>query len=331
MLLSLPVIAPEVPATIEFSPAGERHLRLVLAMSRLGMITDDDLASLRRTRMTTSAIRTLIERGWHRAIGSDYTFQTISAYARLILPDPTDEDFIGGDGTPLIGLAINASQPQWISIGKAFTAIESEVPGLGCSAMRILDSALCHFGEPHTPSGAFDLAQNLYWQGEEDESLAIEENGEDCDIPTRAGLFGEVPEWAYKTYGQERPSITDADFAAHVERLADAPVGKLLTALLRLKELDASDTKFAPPHEGYGWANEPPIVCGWDDDADFSQIFDDNYRYYCEGGEEPPWVGCVSFEPSEESISESMAVIRHTGAVLQALDKALIEIKELSV
>ena len=157
------------------------------------------------------------------------------------------------------------------------------------------------------------------------------ENGEDCDIPTRAGLFGEVPEWAYKTYGQERPSITDADFAAYVERLADAPVGKLLAALLRLKELDADDKSFAPAHEEYSWPNEPPIVCGWNDDEDFSQIFDDNYRYCCEGGEEPPWIGCVKFEPSEKSISESMTVIRHTGAVLQALDKALIEIKELSV
>lgn len=286
MLLSLPVIAPGVPATIEFSPAGERHLRLVLAMSRLGMITDDDLASLRRTRMTTSAIRTLIERGWHRAIGGDYTYQMISAYARLLLPDAADEDFIGSDGTPLIGFAINASQPQWITIDKAFTAIESEAPGLGCAAIKVLDSALCHFGVPHTPSGAFDMAQNLYWMGEEDETLAIEENGEDCDMPTRAGLFQGVPEWAYKTYGEERLSITDDEFAAHVERLAD---------------------------------------------ADFSQIFDDNYRYYCEGGEEPPWIGCVSFEPSEQSISESLTVIRHTGSVLQALDKALIEIKEFSV
>ncbi len=331
MLLGLPVFAPEVPATIEFSPAGERHLRLVLAMSRLGMITDDDLTSLRRTRMTASAIRTLIERGWHRVIGGDYTFQTISAYARLILPEAADEEFIGSDDTPLIGFVINASQPQWFCIGKAFTAIESEVPGLGCAALRILDSTLCHFGAPHTPSGAFELAQNLYWQGEEDEALAIEENGEDCEIPTRADLFGTIPEWAYKTYGTDRISITDAEFAAHVERLAGTPVGKMLAALLRLKELDTDDKPFAPAHEEHSWPNEPPVVCGWDEDEDFSQIFDDNYRYYCEGGDEPPWIGCVKFEPSEESISESLVAIRHTGAVLQALDKAIFEVKEFSV
>lgn len=68
MLLTLPVFAPEVPAVIEFTPAGERHLRLVLAMSRLGMISDDDLAGLRRTSMSASAIRTLIEKGWQREV-----------------------------------------------------------------------------------------------------------------------------------------------------------------------------------------------------------------------------------------------------------------------
>ena len=126
MLLSLPVIAPGVPATIEFSPAGERHLRLVLAMSRLGMITDDDLASLRRTRMTTSAIRTLIERGWHRAIGGDYTYQMISAYARLLLPDAADEDFIGSDGTPLIGFAIVIGKADKVA---GVRIMEADFPG----------------------------------------------------------------------------------------------------------------------------------------------------------------------------------------------------------
>ena len=140
-----------------------------------------------------------------------------------------------------------------------------------------------------------------------------------------AGRFQEAAEDMLAT------TMTDADFAAYVERLADAPVGKLLAALLRLKELDADDKSFAPAQEEYSWPNEPPIVCGWNDDEDFAQIFDDNYRYCCEGGEEPPWIGCVKFEPSEKSISESMTVIRHTGAVLQALDKALIEVKELSV
>lgn len=154
MLLSLPSLAPEVPATIEFSPAGERHLRLVLAMSRLGMITDDDLAGLRRTRMNASAIRTLIERGWSREIGQDYDFKLISAFSRLILPD-IQRSFIGSDEMPLVGFAINAAQPQWISIGKTFAAIESEAPGLGRAALQILNSALLPFRNAAYPGRGF--------------------------------------------------------------------------------------------------------------------------------------------------------------------------------
>lgn len=108
MLLSLPVIAPEVPAVIEFSPAGERHLRLVLAMSRMGMILDEDLAGLRRTRMSANAIRVLIEKGWQRAVRGDYEYKLLSAYARLILPSEDDaQEFISEDGTPLVGVAVN--------------------------------------------------------------------------------------------------------------------------------------------------------------------------------------------------------------------------------
>lgn len=116
MLLTLPVFAPEVPAVIEFTPAGERHLRLVLAMSRLGMISDDDLAGLRRTSMSASAIRALIEKGWQREVGGDYSFKLISAYARLILPHrDSEEEFSTERGEPLVGVAINAGHPEWIA------------------------------------------------------------------------------------------------------------------------------------------------------------------------------------------------------------------------
>lgn len=47
-------------------------------------------------------------------------------------------------------------------------------------------------------------------------------------------------------------------------------------------------------------AEQTAIAHGWDDDNDFGQIFDDSYRYFCEGGEEPPWVGCVRFAPTED-------------------------------
>lgn len=332
MLLSLPVFAPQVPPVIEFSPAGERHLRLVLAMSRMGMIQDDDLAGLRRTRMSASAIRTLIEKGWQRTVSGNYEFKLLAAFARLILPDETEEqEFVTKEGRPLVCVSINGAQPDWIAIGPLFSAVESLHPGLGRKALRTLETGLCHFGCPHTPSGAFELAQNLYWQGEEDETVALEEYGDEADeadIPRRAVMFDGIPEWSYLHHIEGYTELTDSEFVELAERYSDHPVGKALAALVRLHALNADSDNFAPPPDDAGYPNEPPIACGWNHETDFEQIFDDNYRYYCEGGEEPPWIGAVKFEPTVEGISNALPLIRHTGLVLSALDTALIEIRE---
>ncbi|WP_126447957.1 hypothetical protein [Sulfuricystis multivorans] len=333
MLLTLPVFAPEVPAVIEFSPAGEWHLRLVLAMSRLGMISDDDLAGLRRSSMSASVIRSLIEKGWQREVGDDYTFKLISAYARLILPHHDEEgEFSTENGEPLVGVAINAGNPEWIAIGKAFSAIEALQAGLGRKALGILERSLCHFGTPHTAGGAFEMAQHLYWCGEDDESVVLKECGDDSDVPRRADLFDGIPEWAYFYASVNLPYATDEEFAEASERLSGHPVGKLLAALLHLNHVDSDNGLFATPYQSdyCSIPNEPPVVCGWHGEDDFDQIFDDNFRYFAESGEEPPWCGCVMFAPTEAGILEALPRIRHTGIVLRALDTALCEARKLN-
>ena len=334
MLLSLPVFAPEVPAVIEFTPAGERSLRLVLAMSRVGMILDDDLASLRRTRTQASHIRRLIESGWERAVGHLFNFRVLSAYARLILPDSTsEEEFTSPDDVPLVGLAINSSSPEFMVIGPAFTAIENQHPGLGKKALDIVGTALAHFGMPHIPTGAFELCQQIYWMGEEDETAALEEYGDEADeadVPRRAVLFDGIPEWAYLHHVADHPVVDNNQFHALALTYRDSPTGDILTAIAHLLQLEESPEDFAPPHEEYSWPNEPPIACGWNADNEFEAVYDDNYRYYCEGGEEAPWSGCVKFAPTEEGIANALPTIRHTGQVLSALDAALCAIKEFS-
>lgn len=334
MLLTLPTFAPEIPAIIEFSPAGERHLRLVLAMSQMGMIVDGDLDGLRRTRMSASAIKGLIEKAWQRAVGQDYEFRLISAYARLILPNTSgDEMFTNADNEPLIGVAINAAYPEWITVGRAFEAIEAEYPGLGRTSLSFLEGALSRFGCPHAPSGVFEMAQNMYWMGEENEDAVIEEEGEDADVPLRAVIFDGVPEWAYLAYSTELPRVANEEFATHAKHLADRPVGRLLAALLKLHQLNSVEGMFLDAYEDeeqdWQYPNEPPVVVQWNEERQFNQVIDDNARHYDEGGENPPWIGCIMFRPDVAGIQEALPRICHTGQVLRALDEALIAAKEL--
>jgi hypothetical protein len=332
MLLTLPLLASDIPAAIDFTPVGEHHLRLVLAMSRQGMIFDGDLAGLRRTDVNALTIRSLIERGWQREIGGEYDFKLISAYARLILPHPNDPvEFLSEDGQCLVGVAINAAHPEWIAIGKAFSAIEALQPGLGRKALCILENSLWRFGVPHTAGGAFDMARNLYWEGGNDESMVLQEYG-DPDTPHRAELFRDIPEWAYVDFSSAYPMASDEEFAAAAVRLDDQPIGQLLAALLRLKRLDSDKALCVTSYqdEDYLVLNEPPIVCGWNQENDLDRVFDDNYRYLAEGGEDAPWAGCVKFPPSVQGITESLPRVHHTGRVLRALDAALVETRKLN-
>lgn len=335
MLLTLPVFAPEVPPFIEFSEAGERTLRLALAMSRLGMIYEADLGALRRSKLRASTIRALIDKGWQRALDGHYSFQLISAQARLILPHKDGEpDFTGENGAPLVGVTINAGHPEWIAIGRAFSAIERLQPGLGRKALHILEGSLCHFGMPYTAGGAFQMAQHLYWLGEDDESTALEEFGDDdVSVPRRIDLFDGIPEWAYG-YSTALPAVTDEGFAAAADtaQTIDHPTAPLLAALLQLNRIDSDAARFAAPYESDGWyrPNEPPVVCGWNSETDFDGIFDDYYRNFSESDDEAPWCGSVMFPPTETGISEAIPRIRHTGRVLGALDVALLKARELN-
>lgn len=333
MLLSLPTFAPEVPFVIEFTPASERHLRLVLAMSRLGMIQDADLDDLQRTGMSSNAIRCLVEKGWQRQVGQEFNFQTISAFATLILPDPSDEQrFTSKEGKPLVGVALSAGQPEWIAIGAFFTAVESLHSGLGMKALSVLDSLLTRFGQAHTPSGVLDICRGLHWYGEDDEAVVLEELGDEADeadIPRRDAVFHGVPEWAYDPFAANLPPvISNAEFAVLATQYAEHAVGKGLFALAQLADLMANDKGFPQLSDDEVCPYEPPIVCGWDSPTDFEAIFDDNYRWFCEAGEEAPWVGAIFFEPNETAISNALIAVCHTGQVLSALDMALTQIKE---
>ena len=80
MLLTLPGISPAIPAVMDFGTHGARHLRLALAMNRVGMVEQDKLASLRPSRFNSKALRHLIESNWMREVAPLFDFKVISAF-----------------------------------------------------------------------------------------------------------------------------------------------------------------------------------------------------------------------------------------------------------
>ena len=139
-----------------------------------------------------------------------------------------------------------------------------------------------------------------------------------------------MPEWAFVNYSAEKKfkEVSDKAFPGYVKKLAKRPFGPFLKALLALHEADSAENERFFPAFDEAECNYPPAVFGWNAANDWEAVFDDHYRYYAEG-EEAPYVGLLRMPITAEGISESMVSIRHTGRVLQALDAAVCELKEL--
>jgi PRTRC genetic system protein F len=325
MFLTLPAIAPEIPAVIDIAPASERCVRLALAASQHGLILDADLDGLEEAQLSSMVIHSLIEWGWHRAIGDAFDFQLLSADTQLLLPEGEETPFVSPAGKKLVGLVIHAGQPECVTIGKVFSAMEALQPGLGRAANLRLDGALSRFGCPYTPMGAFWMAQHLYWFGDEDETSALEEYGEDEEVVRRADLFAGIPEWAYCDANAENAPLSNRAFATAVRKLSGSPFGKLLADLHRLNTLNEKKWFAESPDED----PDPLVVCKWSEDDHLMRIFDDHYHCIMESGEDAWCAGNIAFEPSKAGISNALPRILHTASVLRALDDALVEIRRL--
>jgi hypothetical protein len=329
MFLSLPAFTNKIPSALESRANHENNLRFALAMSRCGMIWDEEVVNLSAGGITQTALHALIAQGWRHTLGRNVEYAELSACTRIILPRDGCSEWTGIPDKVVASFAVYPMQCQNLAVGDAFSSIEALQLGLGQSALRVLEVGLSHFCIPFSPLGAFEMSQRLYWEYEENESRVLEEYGEEAaDVPRRAELFNGVPEWAYTNYPKELP---DEAFEEAVMRFSGTGEGKLLKALLRLMQAEANPAGFVPPSLNiYGEQAEcytPPAALGWNEANDFMRVFDDFYHYQMESGEGDDCAGVVHFPPTVEGISESLGLICNTCSILKAIDECLIEIR----
>ena len=334
MFLNLPVLSPEVPETIEFGLPSPLLLRLALAMSQARMVSDDDLATLSEGAVTSLQLRSLVESAWKRCLGDRFDFEILSAYVHLVLPDKNDSFFSDESGDLKVGFVLDADQPDSVCFERIYEALEAKESGLGCKVMRVLDATLCAFGVPCSPSGAFEMAKYVYWQGEDNEQDAIEVFGDEYEdaygeIVVRDEIFAGVPEAVYRLSDvMEKPG----ELESLAERFCGCPLGKLLSLVSGLAKLNQVPALIPLGYDDYDCSMpfSPPVIINWNSDNDgLNRVFDDYFNSMNQCGESAPWVGAVVFDPTIEGIKEAIPLICHTGNVLKALDEVLIEIRRL--
>jgi len=332
MLLSLPTLAPSIPSSVRTGTLGARQLKMVLCMSRLGLLTDTDLAGINAASVDAAAVLTILKAVWHRAVGDVYDYRLSSVVATLFFPSQGELDVYEGDADTLFaGVCYNANTPTWIAGGKVFEALEATRKGLGKTTICELDSVLWRFGFPHTIGGVLEMCRHVEWMGEDNETLMLEEYGDEVnpeDVVRFSDVVEGIPEWAYKPT-PEIKHLTVAQLESQAKRLGKKPLGKLVAVIAQLKQLTDARPLFSDMEEQEYEALEPPIIIGWNAPEQFDQYID-NFHHYQMQGESAPWVGAIRFEITEQGILEAIAHIRHTGLVLKALDEAVILIRELN-
>ena len=338
MLLSLPTLAPTIPTKIEFGGVGLRHLSLVLALSRLGLVSETQFASLSQQSLTTSALNALIETALRSKFGELFDFQVLTASTTLEVSsndgntDHYHSNTLADTSIPFIADANTSC--EWVRVGPFLLELDALEPGLGRLCLVVMDRLLCWFGYPHTPSGVMDMARDWCWYGEDDETTALAELTEegsdpnDLDIVRRKDLIDGVPEWAYECHAKPDEWIwKTTDLPALASKHINTKFGAFLAQIAFIAETLERRDEIVSFYED-GMALFPPVVLCWDDKDQYDCVIDDVHDREMQSGEGAPWAWVIEMGLSEGEIGKGIGSICETGRVLKALDLALSVIKE---
>lgn len=323
MFLNVPLIAPEVPARLSFGSADPRLCHLALAMGDSGLLPDAMLDGVEVKDFDYTSLRGLLTRAWESGLGAAFAFEVLAIH--LVVAFPRGEDvFEDGDRDDCMAHVVCA-QPRWINVKPAIQLLEDHAPRLGARALELIDCVLSRLGIPFTPSGAAWMASMCYWFGEQDETLALEEAGEEYadDIPRRADLFEGIPEWVHDF----KPTANEREHRRHFRASRTAPVAvrRLVSALeaLRVAYLASREDMLGGPEE-YEYC-DPAVVLQWDNHESLSRIFDDHWQSAMQS-ETAPFALGASHATDAAGISELLRRVRNTGRVFKALDAVLVEV-----
>lgn len=153
-------------------------------------------------------------------------------------------------------IRIRWSEPyvaQW-TVGAALDRLEAAVPRLGATLLHLLDQQRVY--PLFTPVVALEQASELYWYGEADETVMLEEYAGQCDaqevaavradIVTKADIDAAFPAWA-TDWGRKRlGQRTLARLAASHPAREIRTIADMAQRLSRLPR----DNPFQPPCEG---------------------------------------------------------------------------------
>lgn len=175
-------------------------------------------------------------------------------------------------------------------IGSTLLSLEIECPGLSQTALAILREAADITIDVIDPARVFRCASWAYWFGEMDETVALEEMGEDCEedmnMPRRKDFDAHAPDWAW--FPKKKLGMRALAWAAGNEDLSDRGRAVARTSLILGKLL--RKTKLPEPYTGLRMLSYLGAGASlwWSEDVNclMGRVWDDYERQALEYGEE---------------------------------------------
>ena len=295
-MLALPGLDPDIPLRLVPKAAKHRGAQLAKVLIDAGLINADTLPTrLGADHMATC--RAALTAWLNRKLSG---LRCLRPTFSLSLSEPTQGDAASdGDAVTLHGqIAWYGGGGTWC-VGAALECLEDIHPRLGLTVLRVIEDQSWRTLPLFTASTALEVAMDIYWYGEANEEVALEEAwGDDQErreemrdgMVTRALFEGTFPAWALRGTTRRRP-LGHRALAAIAKRVTCARVRSVIDdvralARLRLPEraLQAQDKEgnFIGFAGVPAWSPDDPVTPRVVDD--FEQMVGESGEFFEESG-----------------------------------------------
>lgn len=174
--------------------------------------------------------------------------------------------------------------PAWHVVGRTLDGLEAAMPGLGQTILCVLQEAGSATLGLLSPADTFAWASQLYWQGEDDERVTLEEVDDPNCVFRRSHLEEDIPAWTF--HPKTLHNFDDLETVPLKHEQDRWLAAKILAAAKDLRDR----TKAIKLTNDTCWLEYPSslasaFIVRWTEDDATARVLDDAYEYECQTGE----------------------------------------------
>jgi PRTRC genetic system protein F len=296
----IPSLSDTIQHTLVPSTGRQQAARLARCLLDAGIIHGQ--VDPRRAKEPLATCRTFLDQ-WLRAQLPD--LKCLSPGFRLLV-DGHSTCFNGAQSEQGEATIVWFAECSAFAVGEALERLEAIHPELGATVLSVIDGTSMKLVPAFTPWDTLGTAQEYYWYGESDETMALDEQcGDDPgeraamrqEMVTREKIDAAFPEWATQWRGR-RKRLSRRALQQIAVSARSLRVRRVAECALALDRLDLDDA-FLPDTDG--WFVGYGAVLTWKPGDITVRVFDDFANHAVEG-DFCDWMGEFEFDIAKPQV-----------------------------